>query len=126
MPDLNRRPHGPQPCALPTAPIPVIIFYVLRSRSAPTFCRPGIDLLEASFKSVKCPCDEPLAHLTRNFIFENKFSREDFLANCHRQFSPQPRALPTKLHPEVIEDKPTVFLIAQAKWNTYCLAALFP
>ncbi len=24
----------------------------------------------------------------RNFIFENKFSREGFLANCHRQFSP--------------------------------------
>lgn len=26
MPDLNRRPHGPQPCALPTAPIPVNLF----------------------------------------------------------------------------------------------------
>ena len=26
----------------------------------------------------------------RNFIFENQFSREDFLANCHWQFSPRP------------------------------------
>jgi len=25
----------------------------------------------------------------RNFIFENKFSREGCLANCHRQFSPE-------------------------------------
>jgi len=24
----------------------------------------------------------------RNFIFENKFSREDFLAKCHWHFSP--------------------------------------
>ena len=38
----------------------------------------------------------------RNFIFENKFSREGFLASCHRQLSPQPGALPTKLHPDIL------------------------
>lgn len=34
--------------------------------------------------------DEGLGHVPRprNLVYENKFSREDFLANCHWQFSP--------------------------------------
>lgn len=61
-----------------------------RSPLVPTFCRPNIDKLETSFKSVECSCNELVAHLTRNFSNENKFSTEDFLANCRRQFSPSP------------------------------------
>jgi hypothetical protein len=49
---------------------------------------PTSTCLKHSFKSVECPCDEPPAHLTRNFIFENKFSRESFLATCHWHVSP--------------------------------------
>ncbi|MEI6751516.1 MAG: hypothetical protein WCK69_03130, partial [Candidatus Saccharibacteria bacterium] len=44
----------------------------IRSHSAPTFCRPDIDKLETSFKPVECPCNEPPAHLTRNFHTINK------------------------------------------------------
>lgn len=43
------------------------------SRSAVTSSDPDINLLETSLKSVECPCDEPLARLTRNYIFQNKF-----------------------------------------------------
>jgi hypothetical protein len=45
---------------------------------------PTSTCLKHSFKSVEYPCDELQAHLTRNFAFENKFSRESFLATCFR------------------------------------------
>ncbi len=55
---------------------------------------------------------EPHGHLRRprNFVLENKFSREGCLASCHWQLSPQPYALPTALHPviTVILKGPTV------------------
>lgn len=47
-----------------------------RSHSA----TPDINILGTSSKSVKCPCDEPLAHLTRNFAIGNKLPSESFLA----------------------------------------------
>jgi hypothetical protein len=58
---LNSRPHDPQPCALPTA---------LRPDSTSIY-DVGV------YGHVPRP---------RNFIYENKFSREDFLANVHWQF----------------------------------------
>ena len=50
--------------------------------SAVTFSDPDFDLLKTSFKSVNSPCDELLAHLTRNFASGNKMPSEGFLANC--------------------------------------------
>ena len=43
----------------------------------------------------------------RNFIFENKFSREDFLANSHRLFSPRRLSLGASKH-SVPMKKPTL------------------
>lgn len=35
----------------------------------------------------RCPCNEPLAHLTPNFILGNKLPEEGSFPNCHWQFS---------------------------------------